>query len=124
MAVFQGRLFHGTSTCEGRYDPNNPAEAGRVYAMEAGKNVSYDDDLGTGWKHVAAIRERGRLRLYVNGELKATSAAFDNSDYDIANRFPLLIGKGAQNYFSGLLDDIRIYGGALTSGQVAELHRS
>ena len=123
MAVFQGRLFQGTSTCEGRYDPNNPAEAGRVYAMEAGKSVCFDDDLGTGWKHVAAIREHGRLKLYVNGQLKATSGAFDNSDYDVATRFPLFIGRGAQNYFSGLLDDIRIYGGALTSAQVSELYR-
>ena len=46
MTVFQGKLFHGTSTCHGTADPMRPAESGRVYAMEAGKNVSYDDDLG------------------------------------------------------------------------------
>jgi hypothetical protein len=64
MTVFQGKLFHGTSECYGRSDPGNPAEAGRVYTMEAGKNVSYDDDIGEGWKHVVAVRDRGSLRLF------------------------------------------------------------
>jgi hypothetical protein len=123
MTVFQGQLFHGTSTCEGRYDPNNPAEAGRVYAMEAGKNVSFDDDLGTGWKHLVAVREHGRLKLYVNGELRASSGAFDNGDYDISSRAPLYIGRGAQNYFSGLLDDVRLYGKALSAAQISDLYR-
>lgn len=123
MAVFQGKLFGGTSTCFGRYDPEVPPEAGRVFAMEAGKNVTYDDDLGAGWKHVAAVREKGRLRLYVNGELKTTSPAFDSSDYDISSRAPLLIGLGATNYLTGTLDDVRVYGGALTPSQVSDLSR-
>ncbi|MFB3924351.1 MAG: hypothetical protein ACE145_21735, partial [Terriglobia bacterium] len=63
MTQFQGKLFMGTSTCFGRYDPEVPPEAGRVHSMEAGKNVSYDDDLGSGWKHVVAVREKGRLKL-------------------------------------------------------------
>ena len=39
------------------------------------------DDLGTGWKSVVAVREKGLC--YINGQLKATSPAFDNSDYDV-----------------------------------------
>ena len=90
--------------------------------MEAGKSVSYDDDLGSGWKHVVAVREKGRLKLYVNGRLGAASTAFDPSDYDLSNTNPLLIGFGAQNYFSGALNDLRIYGGALSPEQVRDLH--
>ena len=123
LTLFQGRLYAGTSTCFGRYDPEVPPEAGRVHSMEAGKNVSYDDDLGAGWKHVVAVREKGHLKLYVNGELKSTSAAFDNSDYDISSRAPLLIGFGARNYLTGSLDDVQIYGGALNSNQVSDLYR-
>ncbi|MFB3924398.1 MAG: LamG-like jellyroll fold domain-containing protein, partial [Terriglobia bacterium] len=74
-------------------------------------------------KHVVAVREKGRLKLYINGELKATSAVFDNEDYDISSRAPLLMGFGAQNYLSGSLDDVRVYGGALTAGQVSDLYR-
>lgn len=123
LTVFQGRLFQGTSTCMGHYDPMVPPEAGRVFSMEAGKNVSYDDDIGAGWKHLVAVRQGGRLKLYVNGAPQVTSSAFDNSDYDITNTLPLLIGSGALNYFTGTLDDIRIYGGALTANQVQDLHR-
>jgi len=123
LTIFQGQLFIGTSVLLGEYEPAVPAEAGRVYAMEAGKNVSLDDDLGAGWTHVVAVRERGHLKLYVNGDRRVTSPAFDNLDYDVSNRESLVIGLGAQNYFSGILDDLRTYGGALSPDQVAALHR-
>lgn len=122
MTVFQGKLFHGTSTCHGNADPMHPAEAGRIYSMEAGKNVSYDDDLGTGWKHVVAVRERNFLKLYINGKAVATSGRFDGEDYPLSNRANLLIGSGQNNNFSGVLDDVRVYGGALSADQVTELH--
>lgn len=123
FAVFQGKLFMGTSTCHGRYDPANPPEAGRVHAMEAGKNVSYDDDLGGRWRHVAAIRTHDRLQLYVDGKLQASSAPFDGADFEIANDRPLRIGLGSQNHFSGALADVRIYAGALEASHVMGLHR-
>jgi len=122
MTVFQGKLFHGTSTCHGTADPMRPAESGRVYAMEAGKNVSYDDDLGAGWKHVVAVREKDLLRLYINGKEAAVSGRFDNDDFPMSNRAPLLIGLGAQTNFSGSMADVRFYGGALSAGQVSDLY--
>ena len=70
---------------------------------------------------MVAVREKGRLKLYINGELKVTSAAFDTSDYDISSRAPLWIGLGAQNYFTGVLDDVQIYDGALAANQVSDL---
>jgi len=123
MTVFQGRLFQGTSTCIGHYDPMAPPEAGRVFAMEAGKNVSCDDDLGAGWKHLVVTRDGRHLKLFVNGELKSESSVFDSADYDITNTLPLLIGAGPLNYFSGILSDIRLYGGGLSSAQTLDLFR-
>lgn len=123
LTIFQGQLFMGTSMLLGNYDPNAPPEAGRVYAMKAGENVSLDDDLGDGWTHVIAVKERGHLKLYVNGDLRVTSPPFDNSDYDVSNSESLVIGLGAQNYFSGILDDLRIYGGSLSPDQVLALYR-
>jgi hypothetical protein len=57
--------------------------------MEAGKNVTFDDYLGSGWKHLAIVKARGRLKLYIDGAQRAVSAPFDASDYDIslANRY-------------------------------------
>jgi hypothetical protein len=122
MAEFSGRLFHGTSTCFGRYDQTNPAESGRVYSMEAGKNVSFDDDLGSQWRHVAAIRDKGVVKLYIDGSLHSTSSTFDDADYDISTRAPLVMGFGANGFLSGALDDIRVFRGPLDAGQVREFY--
>lgn len=122
MTVFQGKLFHGTSTCHGAADPMSPAEAGRIYAMEAGKMASYDDDLGTGWKHLVAVREQNVLRIYLNGKECAVSSRFNSEDYPQSNRSPLLIGLGATSNFSGSLAEVRIYGGALSADQASNLY--
>ena len=54
---------------------------GQVFAMEAGRNASYDLDLGPGWKHIGAVKEGGLLKLYIDGELQATSCSFDVGEY-------------------------------------------
>ena len=124
MTGFAGRLFHGTSTCVGRYDQTNPSESGRVYSMEAGKNVSFDDDLGTSWKHIVAVREKNAIKLYVDGNLVSTSPSFDDEDYDLSNRAPLVMGFGAQGYLNGALDDVRLYRGSLEAGKSATCSRA
>jgi hypothetical protein len=67
------------------------------------------------------MRDRDRLKLFVNGELKAESPSFKSTEYDITNTLPLLIGAGPLNYLSGTLSDIRLLGGSLTSEQVLDL---
>ena len=61
MAVFDGRLFCGT------------LPSGRVHALEVGQSVTFDRALAPGWKHLAAVREGGRLSLYVDGTRVASS---------------------------------------------------
>jgi len=119
MTIYQGKLFAGTGNCFARCEPNLPYELGRIYCMEAGRNVSLDDDLGYTWKHLALVRADDCLRLYVDGDLKQSSPAFNRTDdYNISNDQPLLIGFGSLNYFNGALDDIRIYQGVLTTQKV------
>jgi hypothetical protein len=91
--------------------------------MEAGKNASFDDDLGGAWRHVAAVRDKDVVRLYLDGQLSSSSDTFSTDDYDLFNKSPLLMGFGAKGFFSGSLDDIRIYRGPLGARQVAALHR-
>jgi hypothetical protein len=57
MAVFQGRLFAGTSTCHGIAAAHPHPDVGRVFSAEAGRNVSFDGDLGPEWRHVAIVRD-------------------------------------------------------------------
>lgn len=109
MAVFQGRLFAGV------------LPSGRVHSIEIGRNVTYDHALPSGWVHLAAVRDKDRLRLHVNGKLVATSSIYKDEGYDIANDKPLQIGFGAHDYFNGQLNDVRLYGRALTPTEIEQL---
>ena len=109
MAVYRGKLFGGT------------LPSGRVYALEAGANLSYDHELAAGWRHLAAVRQGGRLLLYVDGEQVSNSSTFDPSQFDLANDEPLKIGAGAGDTFNGRLKDLRLFGRALSAAEIANL---
>ena len=118
LTVFQGRLYAGTSTCHGRAETGCTTDAGKVFAWEAGKSVSYDDDLGCDWHHLTAVMETDRLKLYIDGKLTATSSKFDPAMYDLCATVPLRIGFGPQDYFSGSMSGLRLYDRALTASEV------
>jgi len=124
MTVFQGKLFAGTSTCHGRADVEPKSAAGKVFSWEAGKSVSYDDDLGTGWKHIVAARKGPHLNLYVDGRLASSSSEFDPAKYDLKNKKPLLIGFGAKSYFAGSMRDLRLYNRALSEEEILAVSRN
>lgn len=112
MAVYQGKLFCGT------------LPSGRVFCLEAGRNATCDDALEPGWRHVAAVREAGRLRLYIDGRPVAVSASFDPASYNLANGEPLRLGAGSGDFFNGWMRDVRLYETALPEQDVLELHRA
>ncbi len=123
LTVYNGRLFASIGSCTSSI-LDAPADVrGKVFSMEAGKCVSYDDDLGSGWKHIAAIREKGQLKLYVNGKLAATSSPFNPEDYDISNNQPLTIGFGEMDYFSGKIKEVRLYNRGLNESEVKSLQQ-
>lgn len=121
LTVYGGRLFAsiGSSTSSIH---DAPADVrGKVFSMEAGKVASYDDDLGPGWKHIAAVREGGQLKLYIDGKLVGESSSFDPAEYDMSTDQPLRIGFGQTEYFAGKMADVRLYNVALSDGHVQEL---
>ena len=63
LTVFGGKLFASIGSCTSPLQDAPCDVRGQVFAMEAGKCVSYDRDLGPGWKHLAAVREKGCLKL-------------------------------------------------------------
>ena len=75
---------------------------------------------GTAWMHVAATYDGATIRLYVNGVqegmLAATIAIAQNN---------LPLGIGAQSdggtKFNGALDEVRVYGRALSAAEIVEL---
>eukprot|EP00913_Durusdinium_trenchii_P008807 g8273.t1 len=111
MAVFQGRMFAGT------------LPAGRVHSIEVGKNVTHDTALTPGWHHVAAVRSKNRLTLYIDGRQVAQSTEFDGSRYDLTNTSPLHVGFGSHDHLRGSLSDVRIYNHPLTAADISKLAR-
>jgi len=112
MANFNGKLYCGV------------LPSGHVLSLEAGKNVTYDHALPAGWVHIAAVRDRDQLRLYVNGKQVASSSKFAAAEYDLTNSEPLVIGFGPHDYFNGRLKNVRLYGTALTAQEIAQLHKA
>jgi hypothetical protein len=121
LTIHDGKLFASTGSCTSAAQDPPLDVRGKVFALEAGKNVSYDKDLGPGWKHLAAIREDGRLKLMIDGELVATSVEFDPAEYDISTDRPLRIGFGETEHFEGKMRDVRLYNRSLSEEEVAEL---
>ena len=108
-AEYQGRLFFST------------LPSGKIFAYEAGKMLTWDKELPSGWQNVAAVRARDSLRLYVNGKQVAEGAAFDAADYDLSLERPFRIGFGANDYFRGKLRDVRLYRRALNASEISDL---
>jgi hypothetical protein len=109
MAVHGGLLYAGT------------LPSGRVWSLRAGTMATWDRPLPGGWRHVAAVRTKGRLRLYVDAREVAVSAALPAAGHDLTTGAPLQIGFGAYDYFRGLLSEVRIYRRALEHTEVGLL---
>lgn len=78
-------------------------------------------DLENGiWTHIAATYDGSTLRMYVGGTEKGSASPFVLGVPDDA---PLRIGASGTcgNNFPGLIDDVRIYGRALSSAEVGAL---
>jgi hypothetical protein len=76
--------------------------------------------LGTGaWHHVALTFDGTTLKAYLDGSPIGAGAA---ATYNLAG-VPLSVAQNhiGENYFNGLLDDVRVYGRALTATEVSSL---
>ena len=109
MAVFKGRLFSGAFP------------SGRVRSFEAGKVVSHDQELQHGWRHIAAVKSDGKLKLFIDGKQVSESNEFDARSFDLSNDAPLRIGFGQYNYFKGSIKDVRLYRRAMTKSEVIKM---
>jgi len=124
LTVFRGRIYAGTSTCQARTsNADFTTDAGKVFSWQAGQCVSFDDDLGTAWRHVVCVRDGGRLRLCVDGERVAESEPSGVNRLDLSNGRPLLIGLGPAGFFRGQIRDVRLYNRALPAASISNLTR-
>jgi hypothetical protein len=95
----------------------NQASADNTYRLNS--NTSYPTD-GNTWMHVVATYDGTTIKLYINGVL---DASVDKTLTIATNTLPLTFGSDTQNAapFQGGMDDVRVYGRALSAAEVAAL---
>ncbi|WP_030167861.1 sialidase family protein [Streptomyces sp. NRRL S-813] len=95
-----------------------------VALPDAGPSTAFGDDA---WHHLALVRSGGRITLSVDGtsSVQATGVAGSVSAERVDGVDGIRLGAkpdtAAGDPFSGGLDEFRVYRGALTDAQLAEL---
>ena len=109
--------------------PQNGANNVIRFAITTGggageQQINGTNALPTGvWKHVAVTLSGSTGILYVDGVPVGTNSAMTLKPSSLGNTTTNYIGKSqyADPYLNGLVDEFRIYGGALSAGDVASL---
>ena len=70
---------------------------------------------------MAAVKNKGQLRLYFDGRQVGESESFDAAEYDLTSDATLRIGLGSSDYFAGRLSQVRLYRRALNPAEVGQL---
>lgn len=76
------------------------------------------------WHHVAVVLAPPYLRYYLDGKLKSEFSDMTVAPKDVGKTYQNWIGRSpypADPYLNGLVDDFRIYTGALTPTEVKDL---
>jgi hypothetical protein len=75
------------------------------------------------WYHVVGTYDTSTLRLYVNGALIATTPD-GRSANALADPLYLGLGGGNMKFFQGVIDEVAIYGAALTQAQITAHYKA
>jgi hypothetical protein len=98
---------------------------GEVEVVGEGNDVTGPALVPEGvWTHIAATYDGSLTIIYINGTVAASQAPPEGA-YDTDPDQPLMIGTNTENrdseYFSGLIDELRIYDRALSLSEVQGL---
>ncbi|MCI5080340.1 MAG: LamG domain-containing protein [Saprospiraceae bacterium] len=133
-SVFRQSLFSKREACsfdqmlDLSLDLNRKEICTQVYQTE----YHYFKDLSpaldsTGWMHVALVRSGLQAQTYINGQLRKQS--FRCRGVDITNEALLMFSNspcmgaaGRYKRFKGVLDELRVYGRALSEEEILELY--
>jgi hypothetical protein len=81
------------------------------------------DQLDGKWHHLAAVIDPANFRIFFDGVQVCTAASADPMGYDVGGGFTVgRHGDQQDNYdFDGNLDDVRVYGRALSTAEIMAL---
>lgn len=90
-------------------------DGSEIFSLSS-EDVNVQDDK---WHHIAAVKEGKQLKLYVDGSPAAEG--LDGIKGEINNKGNIIIGKQANMFFSGKVDDLYIFSRALSDNEIAKL---
>ena len=94
--------------------------------MQSAKSTISAGQITSGnWYHLAGTFDGEYQKLYINGELAATEKLMFKVLGESNN--DLVIGKhtsGSTSYFKGAIDDVRLYGRALSTEEIKSLYNN
>ena len=88
-----------------------------------GNDLFFDSTINLLWQHVAAVYETNILKFYINGSLAEEESitglhtSAENHGRIAKNSYPK-----SDEYYNGLIDDVRIYDRALSAAEVQALY--
>ena len=100
----------------------------KFFVRAGGYKVATGPSLSVGqWYYVVGVWDRNgganNLKIYVNGQLQGQSTV--NADMDVST-VNVCIGRinfpGINQYFKGLIDDVRIYNKVLSASEITALY--
>jgi uncharacterized repeat protein (TIGR01451 family) len=95
--------------------------AGNSGGTEVYGGSGYDDGA---WHHLAAVRAGATMSLYVDGGLAVTATGVLTSfDYALDITLGQMGEAHSRGYLDGSIDEVAVFGQALTAGQVADLYK-
>lgn len=88
-----------------------------------GRNFASDTSLVAGnWYHIVATYDGTNKKMYINGSWDKTVASTGNIS---GNSYQFNIGqRNSDDYFNGIIDEVRIYNRALTQAEVTALYNA
>lgn len=98
------------------FNPNN------LYQFATGNNHTFATSNSIDWTHFVFVYDGTQSKMYKNGVLLGTANLTVNTQNN-NNLFTLgLTEQGAQNYFNGVIDDLKIYNYAISDTDVTALY--
>ena len=90
--------------------------------------VATTTSLDLSWNHVVATFDGNTAKIYLNGQLEATSTSVNSSL--LSSNEPVYVatrqaaqGNGVFNFFDASIDEVRIYNRALSQSEITILHQ-
>jgi|GEM_PF-3073872 len=133
VAVATAQLFSNnalgslqTNRCSFGLSINTTTAAGKLFffhpdSILTGNTVIRD----LGWHHVGFVRRGNRMELWVDGDLDASQDYAEG--FKLSQAADWRVGSAASettDFFTGRIDDLRVYTNALTAAEVAALYES